>query len=157
VTGTAARIVTVLSVSPLEADQDCLQEIFSHSSWILYNARTLPSALKVLQQHEISVVLCERDLRPGTWKDLLEEMKPLPDAPVLLVASRSIDERLWAEALNWGVYDVLTKPFDTQEVLRAVSLAWQHWKVNHQLPAGGLQTYRAATAERGRNRLRRPL
>ena len=145
----ATGIVTVLSVSPLEEDQACLQSIFSHSNWIYHNALTLASALRILREREISVVLCERDLRPGTWKDLLEQIALLPDPPVLLVASRLADERLWAEALNWGVYDVLTKPFDTQEVLRVVSLAWQHWKVQHQFAAGAPEAYKAGRAAAG--------
>jgi DNA-binding response OmpR family regulator len=33
------------------------------------------------------------------------------------------DEALWAEVLNLGGYDVLTKPFDPKEVHHAVSMA----------------------------------
>jgi DNA-binding response OmpR family regulator len=58
---------------------------------------------------------------------MLEHISRLPDAPLLIVTSRLADERLWAEALNLGAYDVLAKPFDTAEVVRVVSLAWQHW------------------------------
>ena len=140
------RAVTVLSVSPIEEDQACLQGIFTHSNWTLHSALTLVSALDILRDHEVSVVLCERDLRPGTWKDLLEQITPMLDPPVLVVASRLADERLWAEALNWGVYDVLAKPYDTQEVLRVVSSAWRHWKVQHQLPGGVPEAYKAAAA-----------
>jgi len=88
-------------------------------------------------------------LRPGTWKELLEQITLLPDPPVLLVASRLADECLWAEALNRGVYDVLAIPFDPQEVLRYVSLAWQHWKVQHQIPAGVPKAYEAVRAAAG--------
>jgi DNA-binding NtrC family response regulator len=47
------------------------------------------------------------------------------------VTSRAADERLWAEALNLGAYDVLAKPFDPTEVCRIVSLAWMHWAEQH--------------------------
>jgi DNA-binding response OmpR family regulator len=33
------------------------------------------------------------------------------------------DERLWAEVLNLGAYDLLAKPFDVREVLHAVTTA----------------------------------
>jgi len=36
------------------------------------------------------------------------------------VTSRLADERLWAEALNLGAYDVLAKPFDSTEAMRVV-------------------------------------
>jgi hypothetical protein len=38
------------------------------------------------------------------------------------------DERLWAEVLNLGGYDVLSTPFAAGEVLRACFLAWQSWR-----------------------------
>jgi DNA-binding response OmpR family regulator len=56
------------------------------------------------------VVVCERDLPPGSWKDVLEQVTILSDPPSLIVTSRLADERLWAEALNLGAYDVLAKP-----------------------------------------------
>jgi len=121
------RRVTVLSVSPLQEDSFTMQSIFNHSNWVLYHAEPLASALAILRKHEIGVVLCERDLRPGTWIDLLEGLSFLPDAPPLIVTSRHADDQLWAEALNLGAYDVLAKPFNQRELVRSVSLAWLHW------------------------------
>jgi DNA-binding response OmpR family regulator len=46
----------------------------------------------------------------------------------LIVTSDLADDRLWAEALNLGAYDVLAKPFRAAEVFRTVSLAWRQWK-----------------------------
>jgi DNA-binding NtrC family response regulator len=125
---TATRIVTVLSISPLEEDHACLESIFSHSKWVLRKVSTLASALAALSEREVPIILCERDLLPGTWKDMLGPISLLPSRPVMLVASRLADEYLWSEALNLGVYDVLAKPFDPQEVFRTISLAWLHWK-----------------------------
>jgi FixJ family two-component response regulator len=36
------------------------------------------------------------------------------------------DDRLWAEVLNMGGYDLLMKPFDEREVLHAASMACRH-------------------------------
>lgn len=123
----STQTLTVLAVSPLEEDHLPLQAIIRHSAWNLFQARDLASALVLLRQHEVAVVLCERDLLPGTWIDLLEQIKILPNAPSLIVASRLADERLWAEALNLGAWDVLAKPFDRNEVLRSVKSGWQCW------------------------------
>jgi DNA-binding NtrC family response regulator len=118
--------LTVLSVSPLAEDYLSLQAIICHSTWTLFKARDLVSTLALLQQHEIAVLLCERYLLPGTWIDVLEHINALPNAPSLIVASRLADDRLWAEALNLGAWDVLAKPFDRTEVIRSVKSAWQH-------------------------------
>jgi DNA-binding response OmpR family regulator len=59
---------------------------------------------------------------------MLEVLTPLSNPPFLIVTSRTADERLWAEALNLGAYDVLAKPYNQAEVIRVVSLAWLLWK-----------------------------
>ena len=128
------RTVTVLSVSPLAEDHFSLQAIFNRSRWELHRADCLASALQVLSRREIGVVICERNLAPGSWIDLMEEGRFLPHAPSLIVTSRLADDALWAEALNLGAYDVLAKPFDRAELVRSVSSAWLHWFHSRQYP-----------------------
>jgi DNA-binding NtrC family response regulator len=124
---TAGKL-TVLSVSPQDEDHLSLQAITGRSKhWMQFTACDLASALALLEQHEIAVVVCERDLLPGAWTDVLERIQSMPIAPSLIVTSRVADERLWAEALNLGAWDVLAKPFDRMEVIRSVKSAWQHW------------------------------
>jgi DNA-binding response OmpR family regulator len=61
-----------------------------------------------------------------------------------MVTSRLADERLWAEALNLGAYDVLAKPFDGREVIRILSLAWQHWQDRHGFYSSRTEQRKAA-------------
>ncbi len=119
--------VTLLSVTPYKEDQLGLQDIIGHSKWKLYGADRLESALAALHEHEVGVVLSEKDLPPHSWTDMLHALRRFQDAPAVIVTSRLADDRLWAEALNLGAYDVLAKPFDRHEVLRSVSLAWLNW------------------------------
>ncbi len=136
--------VTILSVTPYEEDQFRLQNIIGHSKWRLYRADRLESALAVLREHEVGVVLSENDLPPYSWTDMLDEIHNVQDAPALVVTSRLADERLWAEALNLGAYDVLAKPFDRDEVLRSLSLAWLSWRRKHDLATGPTKVTRAS-------------
>jgi DNA-binding response OmpR family regulator len=76
-------------------------------------------------------VVTERDLAPGSWRDILENVLLLPDPPFLIVTSRLADEYLWAEALNLGAYNVLAKPFDASEVMHVLGSAWRHWTDLH--------------------------
>ena len=122
-----SKVVTILSISPLSEDHLSLQAIVGHSNWKLVSAYDLTTARQLLSRHEVSVVICERDLRPGTWIDLLESIGGQPHAPSIVVASRLADEQLWAEALNRGAWDVLGKPFDLGETVRSVKSAWQNW------------------------------
>ena len=122
------RMVTVLEVSPFETDHNALQRIFSHSNWKLLTSRTCAEAAAALSKWLISVVLCEKELPDGTWRDVLEHASRAANPPSIIVSSRLADDRLWAEVLNLGGYNVLCKPFRESEVFHDVGLAWLYWK-----------------------------
>lgn len=129
VSDATAHSVLVLAVSPLAEDHLNLRAIFSHSKWQLYSTHTLEEARSFLYANPVGVVLSECTLPDGkSWKDLLRAVEGLRCPPPLIVTSRLADERLWAEVLNLGGYDLLMKPFDPTEVFRVVSLAWLSWK-----------------------------
>jgi DNA-binding NtrC family response regulator len=117
-------VMTVLSVSPSQDDHDVLGRMFD-PRWSLYKALTLSAGLTALRDKRIALVLCESNLQPGTWLDMLEKLEVSPGAPDLIVTSRLADEHLWAEVLNRGAYDVLAKPFDAEEVGRIIGQALQ--------------------------------
>jgi DNA-binding response OmpR family regulator len=137
----AIRKATVLSVGPTDPDDDCLERIFhasdwsayTNSEWTLITTATLASAFSVLGIVSIPIVLCDCELKPGTWQEMLDYLSLLPDPPLLILSSRLPDERIWSEALNLGAYDILAKPYDPPEVIRIVSLAWQHWLDRHDI------------------------
>jgi CheY-like chemotaxis protein len=119
--------LTVLNLDPVEDDQACLSEILSPCDWRLTSTATAEKALEMLQMDRIPILFCESDLHPGRWQQVLEQVMGLPDPPYMIVTSRLADDRLWAEALNLGAYDVLSKPFDRSEVTRIVRSAWTRW------------------------------
>jgi len=121
-----ANLITVLNLDPVEADHASLSDIFG-SEWTLASTPTVESALESLRVNRIPIFFCNTDLRPGLWQEMLDRVLSLPDPPFLVVTSRLADDRLWAEALNLGAYDVLSKPFDKTEVNRIVRSAWLRW------------------------------
>lgn len=114
----------ILLISPHEEDRTSLQHIFDDSSWKLHIAGTFLEAGRLLRCEPISVIISE--VRLGErycWKDLLRDLQKMASPPPLIVADRLADEMLWAEVLNLGACDLLMKPFDSDEVLRVVSMA----------------------------------
>jgi DNA-binding NtrC family response regulator len=122
-----------LSVSSQQEDHTALECILQQDrnagriAWNLSATSSFSSALRQLRSGKFAAVICERDLPVGDWRDLLEHASRFERAPYVIVASRHADERLWAEALNLGAYDVFRKPFDQLEVVRVLSLAWARW------------------------------
>ena len=117
----------LLGVSSRREDHVLLEQIFRDTNWELRGARCYRDALAILCTDRMPVIVCECCLPDGNWQDVLGQIVALPNAPRLIVASREPNERVWAEVLNLGGYDVLVRPFDKTEVLRSVSRAWQSW------------------------------
>ena len=121
---------TVLSVSPNDEDCASLERIFK-SSWTVIARATVASALvRAAGNTNSNRNLRLRYLFGYVGRDVGANSL-LPDPPLLIVTSRLADERLWAEALNLGAWDVLAKPFEADEVIRIVSIAGQHWQDRH--------------------------
>jgi DNA-binding NtrC family response regulator len=122
---------SALLISPAAEDHEVFGDLFRRQGWTLGHASSICSAPALLSEIPASVVITERDLSVGNWKDVLEAVLAMPAPPLLIVVSQLADEHLWAEALNLGVYDVLAKPLDDTEVVRVLSLALNH---RHEIP-----------------------
>jgi two-component system response regulator PilR (NtrC family) len=118
--------VRVLAVSPHDGDLAVLSRILSHSAWTLLTVGCVTEARNLLQKNHVHVVLTERRLSDGDWKSILDLTAEQQDSPQLVVLSKDGDERLWAEVLNLGAWDILIKPFHPKEVYRTIHAAWQH-------------------------------
>ena len=112
----------LLVVSSDERDQHSLQRILSRDC-DLHRVAGRREALSFIRRFRPWVVLCDQVFSDGDWRDLLHDLQHEQQTPPLIVSSRLADDRLWAEVLNLGGYDLLAKPFAATEVSRAVKLA----------------------------------
>jgi DNA-binding response OmpR family regulator len=128
--------LSVLSISGSDGDDRELRRIFGPCHWRLAHASTRADALKMMRKGEFPVVICDRDLSDGTWKDILSE-SCLEIRPVCLIVTTAVspDDSLWCEVLNLGGYDVLAKPFEAREVRHSVGTGWQRWRTHNGVPA----------------------
>jgi DNA-binding response OmpR family regulator len=124
--------LTILSISPFEEDHARLQAIIGRVSKFV-TAQSFSTAKRLLVSQNVFLVICERDSPPTTWIECLDYIQSLPTAPFLIVTSRLADERLWAEVLNLGGWDVLAKPFDDREVLRTVRSTLERYRYSGEV------------------------
>ena len=142
--------VRILAVSPQESDLAVLSRILSHSAWTYVTASTVAEAARQLASSHFHVVMSERRLADGDWKRILELTSRMTEPAQVIVLSRDGDERLWAEVLNLGAWDVLIKPFHPKEVYRTIHSAWQHGSASRRRPmdTAGAALSRAAASQR---------
>jgi DNA-binding response OmpR family regulator len=118
--------ITLLAISPDKGDRQSLESILDLSSWSIQGAASYREATRLIRESGPSLILCERDLPDGSWKDVFREAGGLRNPPPVVVVSRQADERLWAEVLNLGGYDLLLKPFERTEVRRVMNMAFRY-------------------------------
>ena len=119
----------ILSVSPLEATHVRLREIIRQLQWDMDSAYGRADAISVMRSRSIPVIVCDRDLPDGTWKDILEE-SALQEYPSYVIVTTRLahDAHLWCEVLHLGGDEVLVIPFEPMEVFQSISTGWRHWE-----------------------------
>ncbi len=121
-------MATVIVASPYEEDHHTVGRMLADQHWRVEWARTRDEVVEAMRRGQVAVVIAERDLSEGSWKDVLGQLQPAANPPLLIVASRYADNYLWAEVLNLGGWDVINKPFHEVEVSRVVQLAGERWQ-----------------------------
>lgn len=114
---------SILLVSPDDQDRSSLKSILSNGDWQIVQSNTVRQATTALNTVKPALVVCERELEDGGWREVLDLCLQRAEHPAVLVTSRLADESLWAEVLNVGGFDVLLKPFEENEVTRVVGMA----------------------------------
>lgn len=118
---------SVLLISPAEEDGETLQQDLSGTHWSVVTARDCHEAFRILLARRIPVVLYDRDLPGLPWHQTLRFLSSLRPACVVLV-SRVSDSYLWEEVIQRGGFDVLTKPYRREELVRTLDFALKHWR-----------------------------
>ena len=130
-TGSAAcsqkHKLEVLTINSDQRDCASLQSIIGHTNWTFHGVPDLSHALQFLEKNPAPVLVCCKELPGATWKDVLAAVRRFPNPPEVLVYTVHADDQLWMEVLNSGGYDLLPAPFNSDEVLRLISLAARKW------------------------------
>lgn len=119
--------VSALAVGEFENDRALLHDIFASAGWSLHEAHDRRHAMQTLERNPVQVVLAECELPNWSWKKVLNDLRRLARPPQLVVASRTADDYLWSEVLNWGGFDVLPQPLERDETERVIAAACRHF------------------------------
>lgn len=113
----------VLCISVHRDDARKLSQMLRALPVALEHARTLAQARTKLLSTDYDVILTESAFPSGTWLDVLHLVREAPREVRVIVTDPKADARFWTEALNLGAFDLLTQPFEENEVRRIIQNA----------------------------------
>lgn len=123
----ASQSPRVLIVGPIDRRLEVSAMLIS-SGWTVNFVGSLLDAMLISFESPAAVIITSYALPDGGWKDVLNYLGQDESAPRIIVAARFADERLWAEVLNRGGFDLLPQPFELGSVARTVESAYQDWR-----------------------------
>jgi DNA-binding NtrC family response regulator len=108
---------------PLSSDRSKLQEILRDEDLKIKTVSSAAEASQVLARKPPSVIIYGDKLPGADWREFLTDLHDHGWALPTIIAAEHADERLWADVLNRGGFDLLQRPFEEQEVRRVVAMA----------------------------------
>ncbi len=106
----------ILIVDDDEALRESLQLILAAEGYQVLCADCGESALRVIEESPVDVVLCDLRMPGIDGFDLMPQIaRQLPEVPIILMSAHGTQD-LAIEAIQRGAYDYLAKPFQPAEI-----------------------------------------
>jgi two-component system response regulator HupR/HoxA len=122
----------ILIVDDEPANLRSLERLFREDYEVL-TAGSGAEALKLLEQHEIALLITDQRMPEMTGIELLKATVPLRPRMVRIVLTGYTDVDALVEAINCGqVYRYATKPWNNDELRLTVKRALEHYETNKQ-------------------------
>ena len=135
-----SRHPSVLLLSQNETNRANLRAAFRASGWNVRECEAISRLPNAIGDHWEGVVVADYGLPDGTWRNARLLVRALSPSSEIVVASCIADERMWAEVLNLGGFDLLPEPAEEAELLRIAESAWRECMRKLDSREGGTQT-----------------
>ena len=100
-----------------------VHNVAKHCGWQLLRARSVEQSLHTLNAFPARLVIYDWTPEDEDWRSAIDRLSARPDHPCILLASRVIDEYLWADLVTHGGFDVIHRCADPEQLTRAVQFA----------------------------------
>jgi DNA-binding response OmpR family regulator len=114
--------VTILAVTRDPKEWKALEDIAGKQNWLLFWAHNADRACELIRRHKIQLVICDRDIDGEDWRTIVARFANICPPVCTLLASEVADEYLWREVVHNRGFEILTKPFDPEKVIRTIRL-----------------------------------
>lgn len=113
----------ILLVMP-QGRRDRMLKLLSESGREVLTAEGVKEAqAKLAGAVKYDLAFVDSELPDGSWRDVLQFIVASHADCEMVVCSRCGDERLWAEVIQCGAFDLVPEPLERQEILRIMQSA----------------------------------
>lgn len=89
---------------------------YASKGYDVYVAGSAEEALKVLENHSITILVTDMRLPKMTGLELISNVKTMPNSPYMVMMTAFGDVDLAVDVMKAGAYDFLTKPFKIKDL-----------------------------------------
>ena len=122
----------VVAFVPEGYSRSIIQALSADSGWALTISDT-PAGIAQARSESAPVILFDRDLWPGTWREAVGLLTRRSPRPYVILLSPNSDGNLWDELQRFGGSDILRTPIDRETTSRAIERAWLLWRNEQHL------------------------
>ena len=126
----------IMVVDDEPANLRLLERLF-RNDYEIVSAESGADALRLLQQHDVALILTDQRMPDMTGIELLQRTAALRPHMVRIILTGYTDIDTLVEAINSGsVYKYVTKPWNNEELRLTISRAVEHYeltKARHEL------------------------
>lgn len=126
---------TLLVVDDERNLRESLAEALQQADYKVLTAANGKEAYRILQQQDVDLLLCDwtmPEMDGAALLKLLREEGRLVDLPALVITAHGTSNNA-IDAMQYGAYDFITKPFDLDDVLVTVQRAIEHTALQREV------------------------
>lgn len=127
--------MTLLVVDDERNLRESLSEALKEAGYNVLTAANGKEAYAIIQSHTLDLLLCDwrmPEMDGGALLKLLSDDGRLVDLPVLVMTAHGTSNNA-IEAIQFGAYDFVTKPFDLDDVLVTIRRALEHTSLQKEV------------------------
>jgi DNA-binding NtrC family response regulator len=104
---------------------ELLQSILSKEGYRVNTANSSHEALKLINENSYDIIYTDLKIPEMNGLDLLKAIKTIDENIIVLMITGHGSIETAVEAMRYGAYDYINKPFQKNEIKKATSKAWE--------------------------------
>jgi len=115
--------VKILIVDDELSMRELLEIVFQEEGFDVYTASGINQAIDLLNDVQVDIIISDLKMEDGTGLDLLKHVQAMAPETIFLLITAYASSDSAIDALKFGAFDYITKPFDVDELKQIVNTA----------------------------------